>query len=60
MAKSNAQKNRAHAARNGARNPEANRAYAPGFSTHVRKTPTLHERRMKQERKHKQSVRAYL
>lgn len=60
MANSHAKKARAHKERNGLRNPESNRADAPGFSTHVRKTPSIHEKRMKEERKYKQSVRAYL
>lgn len=60
MSKSNAQKVRAHRERNGLRNPESDRAYAPGFSTHVRKTPSLHEKRLKEERKYKQGVRTYL
>ncbi|MGX1266616.1 hypothetical protein RKD55_004560 [Rossellomorea marisflavi] len=59
MAKSNAQKMRAHKERNGLRNPESNRGVVPGFSTHVRKTPSIHEKRIKDERKYKQSVRAY-
>ena len=59
MAKSKAQKVRAHAVRNGKRNPTDNRAFESGFSTHVRKTPTLQEQRLKQEQKYKQKVVSY-
>lgn len=60
MAKSTAQKIRAHRERNGLRNPESNRAAAPDFSTHVRRTPSLHEKRLKADLKYKQEMRVYL
>ena len=55
MAKSKAQKIRAHAVRNGKRDPALNRGVVE-FSTHVRKTPTLHERIDRQERKHRAAL----
>lgn len=53
MAKSKAQKLRAHAERNGRRNPELNRLTDPDFSMHQRKLPTLTEKREKQARKYR-------
>lgn len=53
MAKSKAQKQRAHLVRNGRRDPELNRNAHDGISTHVRTTPTLAERTSRRENKHK-------
>ena len=55
MAKSKAQKQRAHAVRNGKRDPELSRGVV-AFSTHVRRTPTLHERMERQTRKHRAAL----
>lgn len=59
MAKSKAQKHRAHLERNGQRNPELGRNFDPDFSTHERKTKTLQEKRNKQESKYKHRQIAY-
>lgn len=58
MAKSKAQKQRAHLVRNGRRDPQLNRN-EESFSLHVRQTPTLHERRVKQQTKHKSRQHEY-
>lgn len=61
MARSKAQKKRAHLIRNGRRDPAENRGVQPDFSTHVRKTPSLVERQRRKETKHKkQLLRQYL
>lgn len=54
MAKSKAQKQRAHAVRNGRPDPASYRLDNPDFSTHVRRTPSLQEKLDRQERKYKQ------
>lgn len=52
MAKSAAQKQRAHLVRNGKLNPEIRRGLRPEISTHERKTPTKRARLEKQYRKY--------
>lgn len=59
MAKSKAKKLRAHQERNGMRNPEAFRGESASISTHVRKTPSRHEKLRRTESKHKARVMAY-
>lgn len=59
MAKSKAQKLRAHAVRNGKRNPELNRGVTPAISTHERKTPTRKELLHKQYKKESLALRYY-
>lgn len=60
MAKSKAQKQRAHIERNGGVNPENHRGIKPDFSTHTRQTPTLKSKQQKQARKYKNTeIRAY-
>lgn len=49
---SNAKKKRNHIIRNGGRNPELFRGEALEISTHVRKTPTLQQKRDRQMQKH--------
>lgn len=51
MARSKAQKARAHKVRNGRRDPALKRGEVD-FSTHVRKTPSRQERIDKSERKY--------
>ena len=52
MAKSKAQKQRAHIERNGGVNPEKHRVVRPDFSMHTRKTPTLKSRKQKAMKKY--------
>jgi len=61
MAKSKAQKQRAHLARNSRRDPAINRngLDTNGISTHVRKTPTLHEKRERALSKYKNRQHEY-
>lgn len=59
MSQSKAQKHRKHLARNGRPDPASSRAISPDFSTHVRKTPTLLDKRRKQEKKLMLSAMAY-
>lgn len=53
MAKSKTQKIRAHAVRNGKRDPELNRLSSPDYSMHERKLPTFQEKRTKSESKYR-------
>ncbi|MCD8510021.1 MAG: hypothetical protein LRY73_09240 [Bacillus sp. (in: Bacteria)] len=53
MAKSKAQKQRAHALRNAKRDVTTSRANDIPFSTHVRKTKSKQEKLIKQVTKHK-------
>lgn len=53
MAKSKAQKQRAHVLRNARRDVTSSRAQDVSFSTHVRKTKTKQEKLIKQVTKHK-------
>ena len=59
MAKSPAQKQRAHLVRNGKRDPNLNRVSAPDYSTHERKLPTLVEKKRKNEQKYAQRLPLY-
>lgn len=59
MAKSKAQKHRAHLVRNGLRDPQSNRGIRPDFSTFERKTPTAQAKLERQERKHKNRLLSY-
>ena len=56
MAKSKAQKMRAHAARNGRRDPALNRGESFDFSTVTKRTPTLAEKKRRAENKHKKRL----
>lgn len=55
MAKSKARKKREHDKRNGKFDVTLNRGISPDFSMHVRKTPTLKERKEKEWRKYKRN-----
>lgn len=59
MAKSKAQKHRAHLVRNGLRDPQSNRGIRPDFDTFERKTPTRKTKQQRQERKHKNRLLSY-
>lgn len=52
MAKSKAQKQRAHIERNGGVNPASHRGARPDFSTHTRTTPTLQSKKQKAMKKY--------
>lgn len=52
MAKSKAQKHRAHIERNGGVNPERHRGIRPDFSMHTRTTPTLKSKKQKAMKKY--------
>lgn len=56
MAKSNAQKKRAHAVRNGQLDPQISRGLVPEMSTHERKLPTKQQRLDRQSKKYKMCI----
>lgn len=59
MAKSKAKKIREHLVRNGRRDPNLNRGFAPEISTHERKLPTLRAKKDKLETKYKKQMDNY-
>lgn len=59
MSQSKAQKHRKHLERNGQLNPIIHRGVNPDFSTHVRKAPTLVDKRRKLEKRTKLKAMAY-
>lgn len=59
MSQSKAKKHRKHLERNGQLNPIIRRVEDPDFSMHVRRTPTLKDKRRKLEKRTALTAMAY-